>query len=187
MTRKGVREILAAVPKDFQLLVGAVSVLHEALQMGGVGAILAVACSFPEMCVEAYEASRAGDAARAVATQKKLVTAASLFGPKYGIAGLKYVMDCVGLLWWAAAPSAAAGGRSRQKGTRRHAGVGGLRGGRGRLARSAPVSRGASPISSNPCHENQTSSTRAIVGGHCARRSLTCWLAPCCRCGRVAS
>ena len=93
---KGVREILAAVPKDFQLLVGAVSVLHEALQMGGVGAILAVACSFPEMCVEAYEASRAGDAARAVATQKKLVTAASLFGPKYGIAGLKYVMDCVG-------------------------------------------------------------------------------------------
>jgi len=93
---KGVREILAAVPKSFQVLVGAVSVLHEALQMGGVGSILAVACAFPEMCVEAYEASRAGDAARAVATQKKLVSAASLFGPKYGIAGLKYVMDCVG-------------------------------------------------------------------------------------------
>ena len=93
---QGVQEILAAVPQNLQLLVGAVSVLHEALQMGGVGAILAVACSFPEMCVEVYEASRAGDAARAVATQKKLVTAASLFGPKYGIAGLKYVMDCVG-------------------------------------------------------------------------------------------
>ena len=93
---KGVKEILAAVPKSFQMLVGAVSVLHEALQMGAVGAILAVACAFPEMCVEAYEASRAGDAARATATQQKLVTAASLFGPKYGIAGLKYVMDCVG-------------------------------------------------------------------------------------------
>jgi 4-hydroxy-2-oxoglutarate aldolase len=93
---KGVKEILAAVPKSFQMLVGAVSVLHEALQMGGVGAILAVACAFPEMCVEAYEASRAGDAARATATQQKLVTAASLFGPKYGIAGLKYVMDSVG-------------------------------------------------------------------------------------------
>ena len=93
---RGVREILSAVPKSFQILVGAVSVLHEALDLGGVGAILAVACAFPEMCVEAYEASRAGDAPRAVATQKKLVTAASLFGPKYGIAGLKYVMDCVG-------------------------------------------------------------------------------------------
>jgi dihydrodipicolinate synthase/N-acetylneuraminate lyase len=48
------------------------------------------------MCVEAYEASRAGDSARAVSVQKRLVTAASLFGPKYGNAGLKYVMDCVG-------------------------------------------------------------------------------------------
>ncbi|HWF36995.1 MAG TPA: dihydrodipicolinate synthase family protein [Candidatus Acidoferrales bacterium] len=93
---KGVKEILAAVPKSFQMLVGAVSVLHEALQMGAVGAILAVACAFPEMCVEAYEASRLGDAARATATQQKLVSAANLFGPKYGIAGLKYVMDCVG-------------------------------------------------------------------------------------------
>ena len=93
---KGVKEILAAVPKSFQMLVGSVSVLHEALQMGAVGAILAVACAFPEMCVEAYEASRAGDAARATATQQKLMTAASLFGPKYGIAGLKYVMDSLG-------------------------------------------------------------------------------------------
>ena len=93
---KGVKEILAAVPKSFQMLVGAVSVLHEALQMGAVGAILAVACAFPEMCVEAYEASRVGEAARATATQQKLVSAANLFGPKYGIAGLKYVMDCVG-------------------------------------------------------------------------------------------
>jgi 4-hydroxy-2-oxoglutarate aldolase len=93
---QGVTEILAVVPKSFQLLVGAVSALHESLQKGGAGAILAVACAFPEMCVEAYEASRAGDSARAVSVQKRLVTAASLFGPKYGNAGLKYVMDCVG-------------------------------------------------------------------------------------------
>ena len=93
---KGVKEILAAVPKSFQMLVGSVSVLHESLQMGAVGSILAVACAFPEMCVEAYEASRSGDSARATATQQKLVSAANLFGPKYGIAGLKYVMDSVG-------------------------------------------------------------------------------------------
>jgi 4-hydroxy-2-oxoglutarate aldolase len=93
---QGVTEILGVVPNSFQLLVGAVSVLHESLQEGGVGAILAVACAFPEMCVEAYEASRAGDSGRAVSVQKRLVTAASLFGPKYGNAGLKYVMDCLG-------------------------------------------------------------------------------------------
>ena len=61
-----------------------------------MGAILAVACAFPEICVEVMEASRAGDAERARFLQKKLISAGSLFGPKYGIAGLKYVMDCVG-------------------------------------------------------------------------------------------
>lgn len=92
----GVTEILHAVPNNFQMLVGAVSILHESLQRGAAGAILAVACAFPELCVEAYEASRAGDSAQAIAVQAKLVGAASLFGPKYGNAGLKYVMDCVG-------------------------------------------------------------------------------------------
>jgi 4-hydroxy-2-oxoglutarate aldolase len=93
---KGVKDILAAVPKSFQMLVGSVAVLHEALQMKAVGAILAVACAFPDLCVEVYEASLAGDSARAIATQQKLVSAANLFGPKYGIAGLKYVMDSLG-------------------------------------------------------------------------------------------
>jgi 4-hydroxy-2-oxoglutarate aldolase len=40
---QGVAEILAAVPRDFQMLVGAVSILLESLERGGVGAILAVA------------------------------------------------------------------------------------------------------------------------------------------------
>jgi 4-hydroxy-2-oxoglutarate aldolase len=93
---QGVTEILAAVPKSFQLLVGSVSALHESLQKGAVGAILAVACAFPELCVQAYDASRAGDSAGAAGVQKNLVTAANLFGPKYGNAGLKYVMDCLG-------------------------------------------------------------------------------------------
>ena len=92
----GFAEIMSVVPKDFQMLVGAVSMLHQSLQGGGVGAILAVACSFPELCVEAYEASRAGNDLRAVSLQAKLVAAADLFGRQYGIAGLKYAMDCLG-------------------------------------------------------------------------------------------
>jgi 4-hydroxy-2-oxoglutarate aldolase len=100
----GVSEILGVVPKDFQMLVGSVSVLHESLEIGGKGAILAVACAFPVICVDAYEASRAGDAEKAKTLQKKLVSAASLFGPKYGVAGLKYAMDRMGFCGGLARP-----------------------------------------------------------------------------------
>jgi len=93
----GIVEIIGAAPEDFQLLVGAVSILHEALQKGATGAVLAVACAFPDLCVEAYEASQAGDSSRAQAAQRKLISAANLFGPRHGIAGLKYAMDSVGL------------------------------------------------------------------------------------------
>jgi 4-hydroxy-2-oxoglutarate aldolase len=61
-----------------------------------VGAILALACAFPELCVEIYEASRAGDSARAQTLAKKLVPPAKMLGVQYGIAGLKYAMDRLG-------------------------------------------------------------------------------------------
>jgi 4-hydroxy-2-oxoglutarate aldolase len=101
---QGIAQTLSAVPKDFSLLVGAVSTLHEALQKGATGAVLAVACAFPDLCVEAYEASQAGDSPRAVAAQQKLTKAADLFGPRHGIAGLKYAMDCTGFYGGPARP-----------------------------------------------------------------------------------
>ena len=93
---KGAMETMEAAPKDFQMLVGSASTLHELLRKGAAGGILAVACAFPGICVEVYEASRAGDEARAIQLQNKLVAAGNLFGPKHGIAGLKYTMDCLG-------------------------------------------------------------------------------------------
>ncbi|MGH9691327.1 MAG: dihydrodipicolinate synthase family protein [Candidatus Acidiferrales bacterium] len=93
---QGVTEIMAATPKEFQMLVGSASTLHESLERGAAGAILAVACAFPEICVEVYEASRAGNSAHAAFLQQKLAAAASLFGPKHGIAGVKYTMDRLG-------------------------------------------------------------------------------------------
>ncbi len=100
----GIAEIIGAAPGDFQLLVGAVSVLHESLQKGATGAVLAVACAFPDLCVESYEASLAGNSSRAQAAQRKLVSAANLFGPRHGIAGLKYAMDSVGFYGGPARP-----------------------------------------------------------------------------------
>jgi 4-hydroxy-2-oxoglutarate aldolase len=100
----GIAEIIATAPRDFQLLVGAVSVLHESLQKGATGAVLAVACAFPDLCVEAYEASLAGNSSRAQAAQRKLISAANLFGPRHGIAGLKHAMDSVGFYGGPARP-----------------------------------------------------------------------------------
>jgi 4-hydroxy-2-oxoglutarate aldolase len=92
----GVASIIAAAPKEFQTLVGSGSTLYESLEKGAVGAILAVACAFPELCVEIYEASRAGDKAKAHSLAQKLVAPAKMFGPQYGIAGLKYALDRLG-------------------------------------------------------------------------------------------
>lgn len=93
---QGVAEIIAAAPKEFQTLVGSASILYESLEKGAVGAILAVACAFPELCVEVYEASRAGEPAKAHSLAQKLMAPAKLFGPRYGIAGLKYALDRIG-------------------------------------------------------------------------------------------
>jgi 4-hydroxy-2-oxoglutarate aldolase len=92
----GVAKIIAAAPKSFSTLVGSAATLYESLEVGAIGAILALACAFPELCVEIYEASRAGDSTRARTLAQKLIAPAKMFGTQYGIAGLKYAMDRLG-------------------------------------------------------------------------------------------
>lgn len=92
----GVQKIIAAAPKTFRTLVGSAATLYESLEAGAIGAILALACSFPELCVEIYEASRAGDKPRAHSLAQKLTAPAKMLGPRYGIAGLKYALDRLG-------------------------------------------------------------------------------------------
>jgi 4-hydroxy-2-oxoglutarate aldolase len=92
----GVAKIIAAAPKTFRTLVGSSSTLFESLEAGACGAILALACAFPELCVEIYEKSRAGDRAAARSLAQKLIAPAKMLGPQYGIAGLKYALDRLG-------------------------------------------------------------------------------------------
>jgi 4-hydroxy-2-oxoglutarate aldolase len=93
---EGVAATIAATPKTFQTLVGSSGTLYESLKRGAVGAILALSCAFPEICVEIYEASLAGDAPRAQLLQQKLMVPTKMLGPQYGIPGLKYAMDRLG-------------------------------------------------------------------------------------------
>jgi 4-hydroxy-2-oxoglutarate aldolase len=89
----GVAKIIAAVPRAFRILVGSSATLYQSLEIGAIGAILALACAFPELCVGIYEAWRPGDSARAQALAQKLLAPAKMLGVQYGIAGLKYAMD----------------------------------------------------------------------------------------------
>jgi len=93
---QGIADIIGAAPKHFQTLVGSASTLYESLEKGAVGAILALACAFPELCAEIYDASRAGESAKAHSLAQQLVAPAKMFGPQYGIAGLKYALDRLG-------------------------------------------------------------------------------------------
>jgi 4-hydroxy-2-oxoglutarate aldolase len=93
---EGVRKIIAAAPKTFQTLVGSASTLFESLELGACGAILALANPFPELCVEIYEASRAGDSKNAHSLAQQLLAPAKMLGLQYGIPGLKYALDRLG-------------------------------------------------------------------------------------------
>jgi 4-hydroxy-2-oxoglutarate aldolase len=90
---EGVRKIIAAAPKDFQTLVGSSSTLFESLHLGAVGAILALADAFPELCVEIFDLARAGEREKAHDLAQKLLAPAKMLGAQYGISGLKYALD----------------------------------------------------------------------------------------------
>jgi 4-hydroxy-2-oxoglutarate aldolase len=87
--------ILSAVPPDFRLLVGSAPLLAATARKGAAGAILAMACVFPEMCAEIYEAAAADDPERAERLQRKL-SAASAVISRAGIPGIKCAMDARG-------------------------------------------------------------------------------------------
>lgn len=55
-----VAEIIASVPRDFQMLVGSAATIYPSIVLGARGAILALGSALPEKCVELYESVRHG-------------------------------------------------------------------------------------------------------------------------------
>ncbi len=93
---KRVAEIIQATPRTFQMLVGSAQTLYASLELGAVGAVLAIACALPELAVELYEAARAADAGRARSLQQQLLAPTAKFVTELGIPGLKFAMDRLG-------------------------------------------------------------------------------------------
>jgi 4-hydroxy-2-oxoglutarate aldolase len=89
----GVRRNVEAAPERFQTLVGWPTILFESLEVGATGAILALADAFADLCVEIFEAARAGEREKAQQLAQKLIAPAKMFGQQYGISGLKYALD----------------------------------------------------------------------------------------------
>jgi 4-hydroxy-2-oxoglutarate aldolase len=82
--------------EEFALLTGHAGVFSASLAAGAAGGILAAACVMPRLCVEIYEAARAGDHARARESQRRLAPVASAVTVRFGIGGLKYALDLLG-------------------------------------------------------------------------------------------
>ncbi len=89
--------ILKAAPRSFQTLVGSAGILEPSLRLGAVGAILGIACVAPDLCVELYQAARAGNAGKADEIQRRLSPVSQKCVTELGVAGVKYALDCLGM------------------------------------------------------------------------------------------
>ena len=88
-----VAEIIATVPRDFQVLVGSAATIYPSIVLGARGAILALGSALPEKCVELYTLIRQGQQEKARELQEVILRASKLVVSECGIAGVKYAMD----------------------------------------------------------------------------------------------
>ena len=93
---EGFKQTVESCPKEFAVMTGNGTVLLDALRAGATGAILAVGCAVPEICVEAMRAFSEGEDERAQLLQSKLTPLATAVTTKYGIGGLKAALDMAG-------------------------------------------------------------------------------------------
>ena len=92
----GFSQTVKSCPADFAVMTGNGTVLLDALRAAATGAILAVGCAVPEVCVEIFSAFHAGEDEQASALQSKLTPLATAVTTKFGIGGLKTALDLAG-------------------------------------------------------------------------------------------
>lgn len=90
------QEAINLAQDDFAVLTGNGTVLHEALDAGAGGAILAVGCIAPELCLEIFSAAKSGDQERSQRLQSALTPLAAAVTTRFGIGGLKAALDMNG-------------------------------------------------------------------------------------------
>jgi len=92
----GFKRTVDQCPAEFAVMTGNGTVFLDALEAGATGAILAVGCVVPELCVEIFRSFNAGERERARTLQDKLTPLATAVTTRFGIGGLKAALDLVG-------------------------------------------------------------------------------------------
>ena len=93
---EGFAQTVKLCPPEFAVLTGNGTVLLDALHAGATGAILAVGCVVPEICLELFNAFHRDDQQRASSLQSKLTPLAAAVTTRFGIGGLKAALDLAG-------------------------------------------------------------------------------------------
>lgn len=83
--------------KRFQLLTGTANTLMVSLLMGAAGGILALANIAPQICLDLYHAVKNGQLNKARILQLNVLRLNQLTTTIYGIGGLKYALDQIGM------------------------------------------------------------------------------------------
>ena len=89
-------DMAAAVPDRFTILAGSAPGAYTGMCAGARGAILAIACVLPELCLELLALARAERHAEALAMQQRLTPVARAVTTGFGVAGLKAAMQLAG-------------------------------------------------------------------------------------------
>ena len=92
----GLQETVRQVDEEFAVLTGNGTVLKPALLAGACGAILAVGCVAPALCLAIMETIRSGDDQRATKLQSSLTPLAAAVTTRFGIGGLKTALEMIG-------------------------------------------------------------------------------------------
>ena len=93
---EGFNKTVKLCPSEFAVMTGNGTVFLDALRAGATGAILAVGCVAPQVCVEIFQAFKESDDERASALQSKLTPLATAVTTRFGIGGLKAALDLAG-------------------------------------------------------------------------------------------
>jgi dihydrodipicolinate synthase/N-acetylneuraminate lyase len=92
----GFKQTVDLCPAEFAVMTGNGTVFLDALEAGATGAILAVGCVVPELCVEIFRSFNADERERARILQNKLTPLAAAVTTRFGIGGLKAALDMAG-------------------------------------------------------------------------------------------
>ena len=89
-------KIALSAPEGFQVLSGSINTFLSCLLNGGIGGIISLANSTPEVVCRLYDYFMEGKLEKAAALNRQLIKANFGVSGKYGVAGVKYAMDLNG-------------------------------------------------------------------------------------------